>query len=378
MTVDLDRTGLWQNAADSDSCPFVFTDATHDRDADPLAGLREAVLAVNSRAETELVDGDGFAPAADQPQSRPRGPMASVFYDGDPDVTIGWFQLLADHLTAAGWSGHLAPVPWAGLLNPATVLGQTMTAVLATSGWWRRRPNGAAYPIWRSGPEPAPDLTDLACDWVTGVPGRHLFSVVGPDVDATPGELRELIHSTLADQEANRFLRARTVEGSLGERAVRFGSKGHVFLSSRDSPSSPAARLEQLAAALIPWATRCDHAYVAGFESDPEQGRTERGRDPLTKNYQGGRWLDQEKLPDAFAWQLVTGRHLSAAHDLSGWRVDEIADDRFTVAHPEPEAWFLPHPEHGDWTTVDPDVLARARADFGDLILRDPIPPRPE
>jgi hypothetical protein len=104
----------------------------------------------------------------------------------------------------------------------------------------------------------------------------------------------------------------------------------------------------------------------------PERGR----RSPTF--YDGGhRYLDREKVPDAFAWQLLTGQHLNAAHDLSGWSVTDVAPDRFAVAHPDPDAWFLPNQDNLGSSHPDSDVLARARQDFGAMILReDPEAPR--
>ena len=74
-------------------------------------------------------------------------------------------------------------------------------------------------------------------------------------------------------------------------------------------------------------------------------------------------------MPDACAEQVLTRAHLDAAADLGDWQVEEVEEDRFLVAHPQPSRWFVPAPPGESGTRVDPQVLARARADFGPMVL---------
>lgn len=65
---------------------------------------------------------------------------------------------------------------------------------------------------------------------------------------------------------------------------------------------------------------------------------------------------------------MLTGRHLSRARDLSTWNIAEIVPDRFLVHANDLDPWYA-----GD--TPDPEVVAQARADFGDMILTpDTVP----
>ncbi|RLV48308.1 hypothetical protein D9V37_19915 [Nocardioides mangrovicus] len=67
-------------------------------------------------------------------------------------------------------------------------------------------------------------------------------------------------------------------------------------------------------------------------------------------------------VPDASGLQLLTNEHLARAHDLSDWDIEHLAGGRHLVQAPDLSTWYsTPHP--------DPDVLAKARADFGDMIL---------
>jgi hypothetical protein len=67
-------------------------------------------------------------------------------------------------------------------------------------------------------------------------------------------------------------------------------------------------------------------------------------------------------VPDANGLQLLTDAHLDRATDLSGWDIEPLAAGRHLVTSRDLDAWYAtPEP--------DPDVLARARADFGQMIL---------
>lgn len=67
-------------------------------------------------------------------------------------------------------------------------------------------------------------------------------------------------------------------------------------------------------------------------------------------------------VADAHGTQLLTDRHLSRARDLSNWEVTEITPHRYLVRAQDLEPWYA-----GD--TPDPEVVAQARSDFGDMIL---------
>lgn len=67
-------------------------------------------------------------------------------------------------------------------------------------------------------------------------------------------------------------------------------------------------------------------------------------------------------VPDANGIQMLTDAHLERAQDLSDWRIKSLAGGRHLVEATDLAPWYArPHP--------DPDVLAKARAEFGDMIL---------
>ncbi|GAA2230488.1 hypothetical protein GCM10010413_29910 [Promicromonospora sukumoe] len=67
---------------------------------------------------------------------------------------------------------------------------------------------------------------------------------------------------------------------------------------------------------------------------------------------------------DAYGIQVLTGTHLEHARDLSGWNITELGNDRHLVSHPDPEAWYAED-------VPGAAILARARQDFGGLIITD-------
>ncbi|WP_110180949.1 hypothetical protein [Nocardioides solisilvae] len=94
----------------------------------------------------------------------------------------------------------------------------------------------------------------------------------------------------------------------------------------------------------------------------PGRGRTAFPR-PLLASY----------VPDAFGVQLLTSAHLERAHDLSRWRVEQVAAERYLVSAADLEPWVTrqprePHRPH-DVAPRPFDVQEQARADFGAMIL---------
>lgn len=67
-------------------------------------------------------------------------------------------------------------------------------------------------------------------------------------------------------------------------------------------------------------------------------------------------------VPDARGAMVLTDAHLGRARDLTDWSVESLGHGRHLVQARDLAAWFA-QPEPA------PDVLAKARADFGPMIL---------
>lgn len=74
------------------------------------------------------------------------------------------------------------------------------------------------------------------------------------------------------------------------------------------------------------------------------------------------RHLNSLFTPDAHGLQLLTDAHLEHASDLSDWVIEPLGAGRHLVQAKDLRAWYAT----GD---PDPDTLAKARANFGNMIL---------
>ncbi|MGI8590385.1 MAG: hypothetical protein ACR2M5_05260, partial [Nakamurella sp.] len=95
---------------------------------------------------------------------------------------------------------------------------------------------------------------------------------------------------------------------------------------------------------------------------------------------QGGHWervrhLWNRYVPDAHAVQLLTTAHLEHAADLSDWNITEVAPDRYLVQARDLTPWIDPtgYQNWLDRRLPVPEVLVKARADFGGMITTSEI-----
>jgi hypothetical protein len=72
--------------------------------------------------------------------------------------------------------------------------------------------------------------------------------------------------------------------------------------------------------------------------------------------------LNSQYTPDAHGLQILTDAHLRHATDLSDWIIKPLGGGRHLVQAKDLEPWYAT-------TTVDPETLAKARADFGAVLL---------
>lgn len=356
-----------------DEVAFVFSLSHHDSLTDPHAALAEAIQRVNATTG----DWDpkwNSPPTGCRPERSTRGPWAIVtFPEEDVGLMSRWLTALADDLMRHGWQGRLERIledQRPPRIHPGTEQF-TVTVDLGLSGWGS---TNMQLPVWRTQPDSVPALVGLAAAWLSSVPGSAWLGNPEWSGGSLP-EILRVLGETLADPESRKNPQVVAgVEGKL--RRVHFSNTGRVGLvDHQEQPLD--VRLDVIRQVLAEWATRVDSAQVAGdfFEDYPnhrvEWGRRAMAAHPPNIYSPGLRGPHLTKVPDACVMQLLTPEHLAHAHDLSEWLIDEVSPKRFIVAHPQPEAWFLPPPtgaaEPG--TRVDPGVLAQAREDFGDMLM---------
>lgn len=74
------------------------------------------------------------------------------------------------------------------------------------------------------------------------------------------------------------------------------------------------------------------------------------------------RHLNAQYIPDAHGLQILTDAHLTHANDLSDWIIEPLGAGKHLVQAKDLEPWYA---------TIDPNpaILAKARADFGGMLL---------
>jgi hypothetical protein len=82
----------------------------------------------------------------------------------------------------------------------------------------------------------------------------------------------------------------------------------------------------------------------------------------MVTDYKNSRHLWGRHVIDAHGINLLTDEHLAAARDLSTWKVEQVSGHRHLVSAHDLEPWYAHN-------APDPQTLARARVDFGDMIL---------
>jgi hypothetical protein len=122
------------------------------------------------------------------------------------------------------------------------------------------------------------------------------------------------------------------------------------------------AEAEDARAALTTLAPHVHHAFARltkGFGHFVGIQPPANGVSPSTYIQRRELWPD--RVLDAHGLQILTREHLDRASSLTDWHTQQVGD-RYLVTARNLDPWFA-----GD--TPDPETLARARADFGPMII---------
>lgn len=176
-----------------------------------------------------------------------------------------------------------------------------------------------------------------------------------------------LDHALALSQGISRYSHCRLIcsHEQLGaNRDVSMLPQGLVALQVMDPTADWRTRLDSVRAALTWTPPQTDVAFV----------RHDLGNAPLWDSYvlpwphvkesqlRYSRPLLSSFVPDANGIQLLTDAHLARATDLSDWRISSLPGGRNLVEAKDLEPWYAS-------TKPNPEALARARVDFGEMIL---------
>lgn len=299
----------------------------------------------------------GLSPMKAGVAPSPAGPVFVL--EPAPPQLWAWLEELARRLDARGLDGTLTAAtpakwePWFDTQPPDAWIG-----VAAFYPGWRYH----ELPRWAWDDQVARDVPRQAAQWCADGAERA-FVNAGILTQVQPTDLPEVVamatkHTGLTKAYAGGPQPERV-------RTINFDTGGFAGCLVNDQLSL----IEQVQAvsAVFGWHPELmSHAFLRRFymSANPQFLNKEWGPYPLSP----AKWssprnthLIDRLVLDAHAIQLLTTRHLERAHNLDAWTITEVAPDRHLVTAPDLTPWLT-------GPTPDPDVLAQARADFGDMI----------
>ncbi|QCB97184.1 hypothetical protein E5206_09780 [Arthrobacter sp. PAMC25564] len=301
------------------------------------------------------------------------GPVALMSRVGTEEGVRAWFAVFARHLQALGLSGKVTAAPTAFFPDwlsgevrlprqlTAFVSYQTNDLALLDADEERR--------AWHVPAALTAKVADAATAW-----GR--FN--GADV-----YLQRYIHQTRSKNPdvgsalagaAAKFAMARVTYLRSQPRRLAWaslGTLGRTCYGVMDDTVSWQVRLAQVTRAMAAFPADTDLAFVQysnPLTSSWQALSTARPAPPYVKesDIRYNRHLNKQYIPDAHGLQLLTDAHLANANNLSDWIIEPLGEGKHLVQAKDLESWYA---------TIDPDpeTLAKARADFGGMILTPEI-----
>lgn len=331
-------------------------------DGDAFPDFSSALDAANAQADANGSGADVFAEA---PADSDKGPVGLMSRAGPEAGVRAWFAAFARYLEAGGWTGKVTAAPQANLpqwLNPWDPLPLQLTAYVAyrTTVTPQRNQSTAE---WLVPPEVTERLARTAVQWGEFAGAQaylrrylHLMRIRSADLPQHLSNGLNRLGQAGLDYVQSKPQRVRHGGFSFG---------GEACYSVLDDSLTWKERLEKVTEPL--WDSPADYtlafvkySWILGSSFSDLDSATPR---PLARSYwHYCRHLYPTHTPDACGIQVLSDAHLQRAHDLSDWQIETISEGRHLVAAKDLASWYAqPEP--------DPEVVARARHDFGAMIL---------
>ncbi|MGI5190580.1 hypothetical protein ACQEVI_20755 [Promicromonospora sp. CA-289599] len=330
-------------------------------EADLLEDFGDAADEVNVEAEERWLDHSPFI--EDAADTTAGGAIALMNTAGDDGEVQACLRQLAERLTLQGWAGQVRgapPVHPPGWATSVDAVGRALGLFLRF------------IPADTNDPEPRHEtlsrhdlatLRDLADRWATRPATstyltRSMFTDIAPSHDLGAEFLQAVERHRRAGLQWIDDEHRSTTTIDLG-----YGTSAIFAIASRTETWH--TRLDTLTRILQDLGPRLEVGLIDTANPMPISWTDLRTRpNPGSDQLNSIDDLDvaREHIPDAYGLQVLTSTHLAKAHDLSAWTITDLGNERHLVQHPDPAAWFA----HQD---PDPQVIAAARHDFGDIIL---------
>ena len=282
-----------------------------------------------------------------------------------------WVTELSRRLEESGLSGEIRarPYPKVGQFDAPEggQVGRSAAVVLAPSGWAvdtrkvvfgevRHVPEhrGVVVPSWKVDHGQVPDLIELVMDFFGDEPSRLLLNV-GIHSDVSRRSLGPLLSEALKTPRGEEPLVDVKQFGQSVNRSVSFDDRGRVLLTTVAAEDSLLEHIHRACDLAVPWAQRCDWVLLMENSLAPtydDSYLNARGTE-LPREIARTRLHDDDPLPDAFPWAVLSAAQLPPSLDSDRWEVTPLAHDRFLVTSNDLSAWF-----------TGPEALQQARRDW--------------
>lgn len=376
------------------------------RDSDPASVLAPLLRDLNERHDSrwdEEAEQDGWGDGWIE-VSVPGVEAIALQNRHDFLTPTHYLDELCRVLTDRGWSGHITvpPLMLSHVGGPpgseasiASVLDLGMVEVRSPVG---RRQSGRRFRSpWQDERALAEHVADVALEWLSGADGPLVVDWV-MTWEATADQARrhvadQLVAGSLPTLERLR-VGERPADGT--SRAIRTGrvvrlGHGSISLIEHEPGVPLLERLQRHKDAVAeqePWIRAAFTSASTGLRSATPRSLL-RGRSDLTPGAEVLREADvgayqlsghTTGLLDVHYAQVFPASWLSKAADLGAWDVELGAHGLVDVRASEPTPWFERRTARRtpgdrafpvqDAEDAPADVLARARADFGDILQR--------
>ena len=208
-------------------------------------------------------------------------------------------------------------------------------------------------------------LVQASIDWVEQAAGDRYYAVrVHQSRVADLRVLAPVIADTL--RSTSRVTASRVTREPGDHRQVGFDAGGFAGHLVAHEPRDWVREVAELREMLTLDPTRLDLAFIRSTLGVASMGwmqlQAVQPPYPHCEYSHLFRWLCADYTLDAHAIQVLTDSHLAKAADLSDWTITDLGQGRHLVEAPDLQPWL-------STDTPDPDVLAKARRDFGAMLL---------
>jgi hypothetical protein len=364
------RTQLGKAAGYGTMLLLAVSSTSPVRGAAALSGCRAAWRAADSRVGTGVQ-------VCTAVTSSPKGPVLSVSGRLGSETILGWLEAFEAELAKTGVEGTVRTVSqrWPDWWAPFQRLYGVRRAYPTLIGGLRilsypplSDPAGMQVHV---SPDVVERLAGPLVGWAAGLADSAAFASISTTGSALeqPG-LEEWLSGSVQHSVGVTQLHF-VVAGQPAARTVCFAQRGQIVVQGAEAERPWQDVVDDLRSHLLREAASMDVAHLrnAMISIDgwnlldyPEITPGHAPPNLEAREYLENRHLWDRTVLDAHGVQLLTTAHLERANDLSGWDVEEVGQDRYLVQAVDLHPWFAAD-------APDPQVLAQARSDFGDMII---------